>query len=73
MGDFINYTLEIRAEKNIKITTPIIRDSLKKVEIIKELPNVSEEKDGVKSSTFGYIISYYDSASVTIPPIAVQI
>jgi hypothetical protein len=72
VGDFINYTLEIRAEKNIKITTPIIRDSLKKVEIIKELPNVSEEKDGVKSSTFGYVISFYDSASVTIPPIAVR-
>ncbi len=47
VGDYINYTLEIRAEKNIEITTSIIRDSLKKVEIIKELPNVSEEKDGL--------------------------
>jgi hypothetical protein len=72
VGDYINYTLEIRAENNIEITTPIIRDSLKKVEIIKEIPNVSEEKDGVKSSTFGYIISYYDSGSVTISPIAVR-
>jgi hypothetical protein len=72
VGDFINYTLEIRAEKNIKITAPIIRDSLKKVEVIKELPNVSDEKDGVKSSTFGYVISFYDSASVTIPPITVR-
>ena len=72
VGDFINYTLEIRAEKNIKITTPIIRDSLKKVEVIKELTPLLKDEDNIKSSTYGYIISYYDSASITIPPIAVR-
>jgi hypothetical protein len=72
VGDFINYTLEIRAEKNIKITAPIIRDSLKKVEVIKELTPLLKDEDNIKSSTYGYIISYYDSASVTIPPIAVR-
>ncbi|MDZ7623385.1 MAG: hypothetical protein U5J96_02920 [Ignavibacteriaceae bacterium] len=72
VGDYINYTLEIRAEKNIEITTPIIRDSLKKVEVIKELPPASKEENNIKSSTFGYIISYYDSGSVTISPIAVR-
>lgn len=72
VGDYINYTLDIRAEKNIQIVTPSFRDSLKKVEIIKELPSISEEEDGVKSTTFGYVISFYDSASVTIPPIAVR-
>lgn len=72
VGDYINYTLEIRAGKNIEITTPIIRDSLKKVEVIKELPQVSKEENNIKSSTFGFIISYYDSGSVTISPIAVR-
>ncbi|MBE0572357.1 MAG: hypothetical protein IH618_12510 [Ignavibacteriaceae bacterium] len=72
VGDYINYILEIRAGKNIEITTPIIRDSLKKVEVIKELPQVSKEENNIKSSTFGYIISYYDSGSVTILPIAVR-
>lgn len=72
VGDYINYTLEIRAGKNIEITTPIIRDSLKKVEVIKELPQVSKEEKNIKSSTFGFIISYYDSGSVTISPIAVR-
>ncbi|MCU0332004.1 MAG: hypothetical protein MUE64_03070 [Ignavibacteriaceae bacterium] len=72
VGDYINYTLEIRAEKNIQIVTPFIRDSLKKVEIIKELPPQSVENDGIKSSNFVYIISFYDSASVTIPPIAIR-
>lgn len=72
VGDFINYTLEIRAEKNIHITTPFIRDSLKVVEIIKELPPVSKEENNIKSTTIGYIISYYDSAAIVIPPIAVR-
>jgi hypothetical protein len=72
VGDYINYTLEVRTEKNIQIVTPFIRDSLKKVEIIKELPPHSVEKDGVKSSNFAYVISFYDSASVTIPPIAIR-
>jgi hypothetical protein len=72
VGDYINYTLEIRAEKNIEITTPLIRDSLKKIEIIRELPPVSKDENNIKSSTLGYVISYYDSGSVTIPPIAVH-
>jgi len=72
VGDYINYTLEIRAEKNIDITTPLIRDSLKKVEVIRKLSTLSKEEANIKANTFGYIISYYDSASVTIPPIAVR-
>ena len=72
VGDYINYTLEIRAENNIELTTPIIRDSLKKVEIIKEMSPLFKDEETIKVSTFGYIISYYDSASITIPPIAVR-
>jgi hypothetical protein len=72
IGDFITYTLEVRADKNIQITTPFIRDSLKKVEIIKELEPLSNEENNIKSTTFGFILSYYDSASITIPPIAIQ-
>lgn len=72
IGDYINYTLEVRADKNTEVTTPFIKDSLKQVEIIKELPPVVNEDQNIKSTTYGYIISYYDSASVTIPSIAVH-
>jgi hypothetical protein len=72
VGDFITYTLEVRAEKNIQITTPFIRDSLKKVEVIKELEPFSKEENNIKATTFGFILSYYDSASITIPPIAIR-
>ena len=72
VGDYITYSLEIRADKNIEITTPFIRDSLKKFEFIKELPSLINEEDNIKSTTYRYIISFYDSASVTISPIAVR-
>lgn len=72
VGDFITYTLEVRADKNIQITTPFIRDSLKKVEVIKELEPLSKEENNIKATTFGFILSYYDSASITIPPIAIR-
>ena len=72
VGDYITYTLEVRGDKNIQIATPFIRDSLKKVEIIRELHPLSKEENNIKSTTFGYILSYYDSASITIPPIAIR-
>ncbi|MBK9097865.1 MAG: hypothetical protein IPM14_06990 [bacterium] len=72
VGDYINYTLEIRAEKDIEIINPFFRDSLKQVEILKEIPTQKKEDENIKSSTFGYTISYYDSAVITLPPIAVQ-
>ena len=72
VGDFITYTLEVRADRNIQITTPFIRDSLKKVEIIKEVEPLLKEENNIKSTTFGFILSYYDSASITIPPIAIR-
>lgn len=72
VGDYINYTLEIRAEKNVEVTFPFIRDSLKQVEIIKELPPQTKEEQNIKSYNLSYVISYYDSGSVTISPIAVR-
>lgn len=72
VGDYINYTLEIRAEKDIEIINPFFRDSLKQVEILKEIPTQKKEDENIKSSTFGYTISYYDSAVITLPPIAIQ-
>jgi len=72
VGDYITYSLDIRADKSIEITTPIIRDSLKKFEIIKELGTLINEEDNIKSTTYSFIISYYDSASVTISPISIH-
>ena len=72
IGDYINYSLQIITDKNVQIISPFIRDSLKEVEIIKELDPVSTELEDGKSITYFYTISYYDSGAITIPPIAVQ-
>ncbi len=72
IGDYITYTLEVRSDKNIEVITPFFRDSLKQVEIISELAPVKSEDENINSSTFGFVVSYYDSASITIPPIAVR-
>jgi hypothetical protein len=72
VGDYITYTLEVRADKNVTVTTPNIRDSLKNVEVIKELETFSGETENSKSRTYGFIVSYYDSGLVTISPIPVK-
>lgn len=72
VGDYINYTLEIRADKEIEIINPFFRDSLKQVEIIKENPPRKLEEGNIEILTFGYTVSYFDSSIITLPPIAVQ-
>jgi len=72
VGDFINYTIDVRSAQNIQLLTYGIRDTLKKFEVIKELPVTKKEEENKYSTTFGYVISFYDSASVTIPPVAVR-
>jgi len=72
VGDYINYTLEVRTPKDIEITYPVITDSLAHVEIIKEYKPEVIESDDLKSIRFHYIISYYDSSEVNIPSIAVE-
>jgi hypothetical protein len=72
VGDYINYTLEIRAEKTLEIIAPLVRDSLKEIEIINELePSIVETEDS-KLIIYEFTISYYDSGSVTISPIPIQ-
>ena len=72
VGDYINYTLEVRTPKNIEITYPVIIDSLAHVEIIKEYEPEVIESENLKSIRFHYIISYYDSSEINIPSIAVE-
>ena len=72
VGDYINYTLEVIADKNVQIIAPFISDSLKEVEIIRELEPLSTQTENSKSTIYAFTISFYDSGSVTIPSIAVN-
>lgn len=72
VGDYINYTLEVRTPKDFEITYPVIIDSLSHVEIIKEYEPEVIESEKLKTVRFHYIISYYDSSEINIPSIAVH-
>ncbi|RKY90296.1 MAG: hypothetical protein DRQ01_09435 [Ignavibacteriae bacterium] len=72
VGDYINYTLEVRTPEDIEITYPVIIDSLDQVEIIKEYEPEIIESDDLKSTRFHFIISYYDSSEVNISSIPVE-
>lgn len=72
VGDYINYTLEVRTPKDVEIIYPVIVDSLDEVEIIKEHEPEVIESDDIKSIRFHYIISYYDSSEINIPSVAIE-
>ena len=69
VGDYIHYKVKVEYDKNIKLLTPLIQDSLRNVDIIKTFNPVYTEKGGKKSAVFDFTLSKYDSANITIPPI----
>lgn len=71
VGDYIHYSLNISYDKNIKIIPPAIQDSLKDVTILKADNIVYKEEGGKKTAALNYLLSKYDSADVTIPPIRI--
>ena len=71
IGDHINFTLTIFHSDEIGIVTPFFRDSLNKFEFIKDIP-VEKKKTGNENLIiYKYVLSFYDSAEVTIPPIRI--
>lgn len=71
VGDFIHYKLELSYDNNIKIIPPAIQDSLKDIDILKAGNIIYSNDAGKKKATLNYLLSKYDSAEVTIPPIRI--
>ncbi|WP_337873374.1 hypothetical protein [Ignavibacterium sp.] len=71
IGDHINYTLTISHSDEVGIVAPFFRDSLARFEIIKEFPVEKAKADGKNLLRYKYILSYFDSSEVTIPPIKI--
>jgi hypothetical protein len=72
VGDFIHYSLEVKYFKDILVTLPFIRDSLNHLEIIKESEPVITVDEIYKTAVYNFTLSYYDSADISIQPIAVK-
>lgn len=73
VGDYIYLNLEIKHPKSLNIILPNLKDSLKGAEFIKLI--TSEPKDipnGVLSK-YSFVISKYDSGSVKIQPLKIEL
>lgn len=71
VGDHINFTLSVTYSDNVNIITPFFRDSLKLFEIIKELSAEKKKTDDKNEIVYSFVLSYFDSAEVKIPPIKI--
>lgn len=67
VGDYINYLVELSAPKNVEFFFPAIKDSLKKLEFIEQLPLQKKEENGKNSTVYHFILAGFDSGNATIP------
>ena len=72
VGDYIKYTIDVKYDKSIKVEFPNLKDSLKQLEFINELPKFQNEVDDKIVESRSFNLSYYDSASVTIPSLPIK-
>jgi hypothetical protein len=66
VGDFIEYTLEMKYSKDIRVELPSVIDSISVLEFIKEEQAIEQIIEGENYSLRTFIFSRYDSADVTI-------
>jgi len=72
IGDQIQYSLIITMNKNVYIINPFFRDSLKNIDVIGINGPTPEETDNAKIVKYLCVLSRFDSAIVTIPPIKIE-
>ena len=72
IGDQIQFSLFIKMNKDVYIINPFFRDSLKNIDVLEISGPVAEENEDGKSVKYNYILSRFDSAQVTIPPIKIE-
>lgn len=72
IGDQIHYTLLINMDNEVFIINPFFRDSLKNIDVIETPDPIVEENENAKTVRYNYVLSRFDSAEVTIPPIKIE-
>ncbi len=71
IGDFINYTLEIKHPQDVKIKLPSIKDSIKVLDFIKQKKTQFLKSENEITEKYCFVFSKYDSAEVIIPKIKI--
>ncbi len=72
IGDQIHYSLSIKMTKDVYIINPFFRDSLKNIDVISISDPLAEENKTGKTVRYLCVLSRFDSAEVTIPPIKIE-
>ncbi len=72
VGDYINYTIEVRSPEELQIQTPAVTDSVKNLELIKLEKPAKLKDESTNVTRFSYVFSFYDSSEITIPAIPVK-
>ncbi len=72
IGDQIQYSLLIEMNKGVYIINPFFRDSLKNIDVISISDPIAKENETGKSVKYNCVLSRFDSAEVTIPPIKIE-
>ena len=72
IGDHIKYSLQIEMSKDVYIINPFFRDSLKNIDVISISEPIAKESETGKSIKYNCVLSRFDSAEVTIPPIKIE-
>ncbi len=72
IGDQIHYSLSIKMNKDVYIINPFFRDSLKNIDVISISDPLAEENKTGKTIKYLCVLSRFDSAEVTIPPIKIE-
>jgi len=71
VGDYINYTIEISHNYDMRVFKPALSEFAKDIDVIKTDDPIVEEAKGAKKIIYRFIIAKYDSADVTIPSIPI--
>jgi len=72
VGDFINYNIEVVANKDVQVLDPVIPDTLSQLDLITAVEPVRSETDKSKSINYNFILAGYDSISATIPSVKIE-
>ncbi len=72
IGDQIKYSLSLEMDKNVYIINPFFRDSLKNIDVLAFSDPIAEENENKKTVKYICVLSRFDSAEVTIPPIKIE-
>lgn len=72
IGDQIKYSLVIKMSNDVFIINPFFRDTLKNIDVVSiDGPNI-EESGQQKVVKYLTVLSRFDSATITIPPIRIE-